>query len=212
MAENRSRDPQPGLARDHPPTPAANWGRGSRVTAPRTLSQDWRGATHHPQQRTPARNGRELSLSECLFFLRLQRFCNAGTWAGPDKLQPQIAIPSPRSAPMPAAHSTATSRLCDPELTVRNINQPLVKLGRTGSFESRSTATPTFPAAVTFSTGCLQQLSNYQTTARCRGSLSLQKVFATLLASQKEFMMDMTARKRLQQAQSPMVQAKQILS
>ena len=85
--------------------------------------------------------------------LRLQRFCNAGTWASPHKLQPQITTTSPRSAPMPAADSTATSRLCDPELTVHNINQPLVRLGPAWSFHSRSTATTTFPAAGTFSTG-----------------------------------------------------------
>ena len=88
MAGNCIQGPQPALARDHPPPPAAEpsqeWGATAtaalsqewqgtshqtpganlsqewRATTPRTLSQDWRLTTHLHQQQIPARNGREL--------------------------------------------------------------------------------------------------------------------------------------------------------
>ena len=59
MARNRTHGPQPGLARvDSPPQPAdpsQDW----RETATMARSQDLRGTSHHHNQRTPARSGRE---------------------------------------------------------------------------------------------------------------------------------------------------------
>ena len=44
----------------HLPTPAADTSQQWRGADPRTLSQGWRGTTHHHEQQTPARNGGNL--------------------------------------------------------------------------------------------------------------------------------------------------------
>ena len=55
----RTHGPQPGLARDQPPPPAADTSQEWGETPPRALSQDWPGTTHHHNQRTPATSGGE---------------------------------------------------------------------------------------------------------------------------------------------------------
>ena len=59
VAGSRTQDPQPAIARDHPPPQPADPSPERRGTVPGALSQDWRGTTHHYQQRTPARSGGE---------------------------------------------------------------------------------------------------------------------------------------------------------
>ena len=60
MAGNCAQGPPPGLARDHPPTLAADPSQERRGTTPKTLRQEWRGTNQRHQQETPARNGGEL--------------------------------------------------------------------------------------------------------------------------------------------------------
>ena len=59
MARNRTRGPQPGVAREHPRPRTADASQEWRGTAPRTLSQKLRGATHHQHRRTPTWSGGE---------------------------------------------------------------------------------------------------------------------------------------------------------
>ena len=49
--------PQPGVARDESRPQSADPSQGWRGTAPTALSQEWRGTTHHHNQRTRARSG-----------------------------------------------------------------------------------------------------------------------------------------------------------
>ena len=55
---HRAQQPIP-YQQKHPPPPAAEPSQEWQGTAPRALSQDWRGTDHHHQQGTPARNGGE---------------------------------------------------------------------------------------------------------------------------------------------------------
>ena len=59
VAVNRTQGPQPGLARDQLPPKTADSSQESRKTAPRALTQDWRGITCHQTQRTPSRSPRK---------------------------------------------------------------------------------------------------------------------------------------------------------
>ena len=61
MAANCAQGSQPGLARDHPPTPATSPGKTWRGTTARSLSQEWPGVTRPHQMQTPARNCAELN-------------------------------------------------------------------------------------------------------------------------------------------------------
>ena len=56
---NRTHGPRPGVARDHPPPPAADPSQEWPGTATKKSEQEWRGTSHHHKRRTPARGGGE---------------------------------------------------------------------------------------------------------------------------------------------------------
>ena len=58
VAGDRTRGPQPGEARERPPR-THSCKRGTTPSKPADHSQEWRRPTPHKHQRTPARNGRE---------------------------------------------------------------------------------------------------------------------------------------------------------
>ena len=58
VAGDRTRGPQPGVARERPPKTHSRK-RGTTPRKPADLSQEWRRPTPHQHQRTPARSGGE---------------------------------------------------------------------------------------------------------------------------------------------------------
>ena len=56
---NHTQEPQPGVAVDHPPPPAANHNQGRRGHAHKQLGQEWRGAAPPPPPPGPTQERRE---------------------------------------------------------------------------------------------------------------------------------------------------------